>query len=378
MLTNKNTTGYSSLASAKSEAEVDSSIIQGVDNTPTLLRVFCVFFYVPTMTGGFRKAFACRFLVCGLSIRFSPVTHKLIVMLTGFLIYKGTTMPALQILNTEIRTLDNLYSLNDLHKTSGADKKHQPSFFMRNEQTKDLINEIEQSAYLQSATKSVNGGINRGTYACKEIVYAYAMWISPKFNLQVIRSFDQMQSELLGKAEQLPEQPQTLTSEQCLHIRERVGEMVHAFKDTSWQIQYGKINRHFNKNSYKDILASDYPKVCQFLNCRPKPELVAVELPDNNLQLPTAQTSPFLNERILFEWENGVLVRSRPMAENEITTTKERILKLVTYHDFTTFEERLELTQVLNADLAKYSNELNKALIRERKTRRENMANLKH
>lgn len=269
-------------------------------------------------------------------------------------------MSALQILNTEIRTLDNLYSLNDLHVVAGADDKHRPTFFMRNDQTKELINEIERCADMHIAIKTKRGGKNQGTFACKEIVYAYAMWISPKFNLLVIRSFDQqMQKELATKTEPVSNQPKTLTSEQCLHVRERVGELVHAFKDTNFKIQYGKINREFNKNSYKDILASDYPKLCRFLNCLPRVDLQTKPEPLQNVQqLPM----PFLNERILFEWRDGELVSSRPVRDDEIIATKNRILKLVTYHDFTTPEERYALTEQLNADLLQYTKELQSAL----------------
>lgn len=101
-------------------------------------------------------------------------------------------MPPLSVCDKSISIRNNLYSLNDLHKAAGSDPKHQPSFFLRNEQTQALISEIEQSANLQSAFETINGGKDRGTYVCRELVLAYAMWISPKFNLAVIRAFDQL------------------------------------------------------------------------------------------------------------------------------------------------------------------------------------------
>ena len=81
---------------------------------------------------------------------------------------------------------DGRYSLADLHKASGALKKHQPTNFLRVEQTQELIKEIEQvsdvrlgetdhSSNMRSAVKVINGGNSRGTYVVKELVYAYAM-----------------------------------------------------------------------------------------------------------------------------------------------------------------------------------------------------------
>jgi len=95
---------------------------------------------------------------------------------------------AVTIGSTAIRQHNGLYSLNDLHKASGNDDKHQPSFFLRNDQTQALINEI-QSANMQTAIETINGGKYRGTYACRELVIAYAAWISAAFQLQVIRVF---------------------------------------------------------------------------------------------------------------------------------------------------------------------------------------------
>ncbi|WP_219702798.1 KilA-N domain-containing protein [Marinomonas lutimaris] len=102
-------------------------------------------------------------------------------------------MAHLIISSKDIRTLDGLYSLNDLHKAAGSEKRHEPNRFIRIEKTKELIEEIERCPEMGIGAKAIRGGENQGTWVCKELVYAYVMWISPKFNLEVIRAFEQAQ-----------------------------------------------------------------------------------------------------------------------------------------------------------------------------------------
>lgn len=93
------------------------------------------------------------------------------------------------------------YSLNDLHRAAGGEDRHQPGMWLRLGSTMALCEEWLQSADLQTGTApvlAVNGGPERGTYAVRELVYAYAMWISPAFHLRVIRAYDALVSARLS------------------------------------------------------------------------------------------------------------------------------------------------------------------------------------
>ncbi|WP_432480594.1 KilA-N domain-containing protein [Moraxella sp. ZY200743] len=98
--------------------------------------------------------------------------------------------------NTSISQHNGLFSLNDLHKVSGGASKHQPSNFMRNAETQELIKEIEleksNSSNLMSIAYTTTEGKKGGTFVCRELVIRYGMWISAKFSLMVIRAFDNL------------------------------------------------------------------------------------------------------------------------------------------------------------------------------------------
>lgn len=86
------------------------------------------------------------------------------------------------------------YSLNDLHRAAGGEQRHRPVEFMRLQGTQDLVAEIQSGDSHSAPVEVVNGGPERGTYVCRELVYAYAMWVSPAFHLKVIRVFDALAS----------------------------------------------------------------------------------------------------------------------------------------------------------------------------------------
>lgn len=173
------------------------------------------------------------------------------------------------------------YCLHDLHKASGGAEKHQPAFFIRNKQTKDLIAEIESekhSANLQSAVKTINGGNSRGTYVVKELVYSYAMWISAKFHLTVIRAYDAMvmQWQINDRQSISPEQ-QALLHE--IVARRSGGER------KIYAEMWSRHNRHFKIPRYAELLAIHFAEAVHYLETmelkakivEPKQDLIAVD-----------------------------------------------------------------------------------------------------
>lgn len=164
-------------------------------------------------------------------------------------------MSNLAILNTSIRSYENLFSLNDLHQASGNLTKHKPAFFLRIDMTKDLIAEIEKET--PNALKVIRGA-QGGTYACEELMLAYAMWISPKFHLVVLRAFLNLHKKSTALL------PNTITPEQQQAIQSAV-QQAHHRTGLHWQEIYRQLKSAFKVAKYDQIPQSQFGNAMAFI-----------------------------------------------------------------------------------------------------------------
>lgn len=181
-------------------------------------------------------------------------------------------MTALIIGTSSIRQIDGLYSLNDLHVASGGNDNFKPVFFLRNAQTVALIEEIK-GANSHLLPLRIEKGRNGGTYACKELVIAYAAWISPAFHLKVIRVF--LAEE--GRTLQVPE---TITKEQQGELSTLIAERFPSGKDRPYA--WSRFNNHFRLASYKDLPSSRFDEACEYIKTIPE-QMPALPRPSVNL-----------------------------------------------------------------------------------------------
>ena len=151
----------------------------------------------------------------------------------------------LTILNTPITQIDNLFSLNIVHQSEGGEAKHKPVLFLRLESTKALIAEIESDGQTQAI--KVYRGSQGGTYVCEELVLSYAMWISPKFHLIVLRAFLAMhksESQNANPIQPLADEPLNLLV-QAYHFLYQASDLRTKVQPTFIGID---IDRHFGRH----------------------------------------------------------------------------------------------------------------------------------
>ena len=227
--------------------------------------------------------------------------------------------PQITILDNPVSIVEGLYSLNDLHRASGSNKKHQPSFFMRNQETKDLIAEIENEAGIPASEKSsviktIRGGDTKkqGTYVCKELVYRYAMWISPKFALLVIRAFDNLVTT--DSNINPPQSPST--------VKDRNG-LVKAAHITQYKLGIGYddvfslIHHRFNIDKLGDLTVSQVGEATEYIQRMRYPQLA--EMTHDSKPVPKIEPTYHYrnNERLVSQADAQGHLWTRPLADHE-------------------------------------------------------------
>ena len=128
------------------------------------------------------------------------------------------------------------YCLNDLHKAAGALSKDQPSKWLILDSAQQLVKELDTENLVadknQSVKKYMGGGGRQGTYVFKELVYAYAMWISPVFHLKVIRAYDALVTQgMLAQSADFSSAAM-LTTEQYEAERARLNALLEKLQST--------------------------------------------------------------------------------------------------------------------------------------------------
>lgn len=92
------------------------------------------------------------------------------------------------------------YNLNALHKAAGSNPAKKPSQWLRNASTLELALTLhKQGVAIRDAVESVHGGTNPGTWACKPLAIAYALWCGgDQFRLSLVNalsaSFDLLEA----------------------------------------------------------------------------------------------------------------------------------------------------------------------------------------
>ena len=167
----------------------------------------------------------------------------------------------LSISNISIRNQNNLFNINDLHKASGGEDRHAPRRWLQNQQTTELIEELSKDGNPslkenQQVIQVNHGGSNRGTFVCKELVYAYATWISAKFFILVIRTFDAAVSGSL--------KPKTTVDERT-GLRQAVSALVGRC-GIDYSSAYNMVHQRFGVAAIENIPADVLPDAVQYVH----------------------------------------------------------------------------------------------------------------
>ena len=208
-----------------------------------------------------------------------------------------------------------LYCLNDFYRASGAFKAKQPANFVRLATTQELLKEINRSSDVRNAQKTnsnrcsdvsnalsqIRGGLDQGTYTCKELVYAYAMWISPAFHLKVIRAFDAMMvqqhsAKVAAKIVHKPEVDTQAIIKQAMDVKLSILPKENRLEH--YPQLWTKLKKHFGVTKYSQFKVTQLPEVIEHIATLDVPFFKLLEKNAPKAELPAVKPSESLQKVI--------------------------------------------------------------------------------
>ena len=160
---------------------------------------------------------------------------------------------AITIFETGIRQdAQGRFCLNDMHRAAvqaGQDyKRCQIEHFTRTDTTRALVNELRENGELDFEPLVSTAGRYGGTYACRELVIAYAAWINPAFHVKVLQVF------LAATAPMRPlltrPQPNYMGEAWFVILRHQAERMLHRALARALQIHETTLSQVLNGSGY--------------------------------------------------------------------------------------------------------------------------------
>ncbi len=155
------------------------------------------------------------------------------------------------------------YCINDLHKAAGGEARHKPGNWLQSQSAREMVEELENSTAGIPAVEHNQAVIVRpgtpgsggGTFVVKELVYAYAMWISAAFHLKVIRAYDALVTRTVEPELKLND-PAALRGYLLIYT-EKVIALTKELEEQKPKVEfYDGVNRSVNSLSLRDAAKS--------------------------------------------------------------------------------------------------------------------------
>nr|DAJ30620.1 MAG TPA: KilA-N domain [Caudoviricetes sp.] len=162
----------------------------------------------------------------------------------------------ISVANVSVRQFNGLYSINDLHRAAGKERKHEPHAWLRSQQAIELIKELEKT---QNCVIQSKQGL--GTFVSKELVVHYGMWISPAFSLKVIRAFLDTQEEVSGSPK--------LETQTTIDERRGLVNAVKAFairRNLDFSTAFKMVHQRFGVEKIEQIAAPLLPAAVAYVH----------------------------------------------------------------------------------------------------------------